>query len=167
MELNNNIKEENLTTNYIISGIILTSFFIFVSGYYLGKKTGHENGENQQNGQLLSDKTEYILFKNKIVENNQKPIEIEPENTENQEELFIAELAGFSSIKSAKTCMNKLEQREVFAQLITRNSRTNSGKNKAWYQIVSSPMSKKKINEELKKCNNIIKLSQVILKKAE
>lgn len=170
MESTNNIKEESLKLNYIISGVIITSFFIFVSGYYLGKKNGFESVNIQQNNQLLSDKIQYSFFKNKITQitkEEENPAEIETENCKKQEKLFYAELAGFGSIQAAKTCMNQLKQKGFIAQLITRNSRTTNGKNKTWYQIISKTMSRNKIEEELKKCNNIIKISQVIIKKAE
>lgn len=159
-------EEQSHIIGYIISGSILTGFFIFISGYYWGKKHTITKLSEEISQGYLADKIESSTYKTNSLIRTEGKLESETKSDFNSEdnketELYYAQLAGFSSLSSAKITLTKINKSGVDAHIITRISKTARGTKKNWYQIISNSMTRKELNNELKKVKYIINISQV------
>lgn len=173
-ELNNekNIKLNQKQISYAAAMWLMLSFFIFIAGYYWGKKSTFDPISEQIAYSSLADKVYYAfcaLNENEqeseseqesdeaiVNENNNNEIISENGkiNKENQK-AYYALLSGFGTINAAKAYAQKLLNKDFAVRVLERKSRTASGKLRKWYQVATAPMNNK---EELEKIIDSIKV---------
>ncbi len=145
--------------SWVLSGIILICFFIFIAGYFMGQQKAIEQFSTSVDQESLADKiysSLYSVYDNKGIttaqdqesgeagaetteetaqEDNQSPKLTELNQPAAQQ--FYAELAGFGAHKNATIFANKLQNKGIAANVRTRYSRTVRGKKIAWYQVIT------------------------------
>lgn len=193
----NDKKQLYLTQNqlsYVAASLLIIGFFIFVSGYYLGKKNGTKSFVDQVEKEYISEKTfgpallgDKIDIDKKENENDLKGINNKTETEENwsantlrdeQETIargtdiyYYAPLAGFGTFKAAKDCESNLTSRGFAVKTVERKSKTSKGQVKTWYQVILLPMEDKQklINqaEQIKKIAHIKEVNIIAINKKE
>lgn len=243
--------------SYIVAGLLMMAFFIFIAGFYWGKKNAIEPLADQLASDSLADKIYYAFCSNcenfadkddaeadrseidqpadsrsdenaieqrtinsisnttMIAQANSsqasanigKPKNIQPQtagvvvnsvvgrskeiNTEmnglvinagmpnlhesapaepgdavdtaQQKEFYYAQLAGFGSKKAAQSCVDKLAQKKFEAKVVERVSKSNKGKIRKWYQVVSYPFeSREKLLNSINSVKSLKLQSSVI-----
>ena len=92
--------------SYIVATALMGSFFIFMAGYYWGKKNALEPVTEQFTSDSLADKIYCALCsEEKKVEDL---VEDTHETKEEKKSYYYAQLAGFGSLKAAQKCSEKL-----------------------------------------------------------
>lgn len=161
--------QEYSNISYVVAGLILTGFFIFITGYYWGKQVIISQLSEQTKQNYLSDKIENSVYNitNEAPEESSSQVIISEENrVENPDELCYAKLAGFGSLSMAKATLAKIQKAGVESSLVTKKSRTSKGRTITWYQIETNVMPRKDLEDQIKKLRYIINTSQVtIIKK--
>lgn len=149
-----------------IASMLALSFFIFISGYYLGKKRAAEEFSYKADQESLADQiysSVCVLYDTKDENEDADENDQENENSENSEILekkeengsevenvkineestgpkYFAALAGFSSatLNDGKKMLSRLKARGFPVQLVERTSKTSNGQPKVWHQVVTS-----------------------------
>ncbi len=133
---------------------ILGAFFIFMAGYYWGKKGAAEDLTHMVAHESLADKVySSVCSRYKPQAEQSGDAEGAHEVREAQEaalsesasnqlpfKRFSAELIGFGSRKAAGDYVKRLAARGIAAESVERVSRTAQGKRRIWYQVVTPPM---------------------------
>lgn len=134
--------------SYFCSIIVFLFLFIFVAGYFLGKKSAiDEFSKNMLNGSF-ADQARYSFYSLFGNPENDETEESEPEEQEITEEpkidnilsnqKFSAELIGFTSKNSAENFVKKMEKMGYNTFIKERKSVTSKNRlAKTWYQVVT------------------------------
>lgn len=148
--------------SYIVASALMGSFFIFMAGYYWGKKNALEPVTEQFTSDSLADKIYCALC------SEEKKVEEEKEDTQVQEKqeekksLYYAQLAGFGSLKAAQRCSEKLISLGFETRIVERISKTGRGAERTWYQVISNPYTtKEELLESLKIAQKYVKLQTI------
>lgn len=171
----------------LVAGLLAFSFFIFIGGYFLGKKRAAEEFSYKADQDSLADQiysSMCVLYDTKDESEDSEENEPESEISENSENLekneeilpevenstqtqetfgpkYFAALAGFSSttLADGKKMLNRLKARGFDVQLIERSSKSVKGEAHIWYQIITASYSNK---EELQQIvSQIAKLEHI------
>jgi cell division septation protein DedD len=171
----------------LIAGLLAFTFFIFISGYFLGKKKAAEEFSYKADQESLADQiysSMCVLYDAKDESEDVEENEQENENSQNSEVLekkeeiipevenstttqestgpkYFAALAGFSSttLADGKKMLNRLKGRGFEVQMVERTSKTAKGQSHAWHQIITAPFTNR---EELKEIvGQIAKLEHI------
>lgn len=168
----------------LIAGLLALSFFIFIGGYYLGKKRAAEEFSYKADQDSLADQiysSMCVLYDTKDENEDSEENDQEAENSENLEKSeevsqeventvtpqestgpkYFAALAGFSSttLADGKKMLNRLKARGFEVQMVERTSKTSKGESHAWHQIITASCANK---EELQKIvSQIAKLEHI------
>lgn len=171
----------------LVAGLLALSFFIFISGYYLGKKRAAEEFSYKADQESLADQiysSVCVLYDSKDENEDDDENDQENENLENSEVLekkeeisqevenvqslpqnsdsqYVAALAGFSSatLNDGKKMLQRLKARGFDVCMIERTSHGPKGQSYKWHQIVTASYSNK---DELKKIvGQIAKLEHI------
>jgi len=161
------MKENNITItmrqlSIIVSAGLIAGFFIFISGYFLGKKraaeefsyridqesladqiyssmcilsdTKDESDEDEEN----SDENEISEMAKQSEPKNEMVTESSAKPTENQKNYKIT-LAGFSAAQSeeASKMVARLSKKGYGARVVEIESKTPKGKSVTWYQVTA------------------------------
>ncbi|GMU19392.1 MAG: hypothetical protein AMXMBFR12_05840 [Candidatus Babeliales bacterium] len=155
----------------LLASILAFSFFIFISGYFLGKKRAAEEFSYKADQDSLADhiySSMCVLYETKDdsedseenepdteisenLENQKKSEEISPEAEnlvtvqETSDPKYFAELAGFSSstLAEGKNMLNRLKARGFDVKMIERVSQNSTGESCTWHQIITGSYSHK------------------------
>lgn len=170
-----------------VAGIIAFSFFIFISGYFLGQKRAAEDFAYRADQDSLADQiysSMCVLYDPKEDEDSENGEEAEvsdmesaaetTESSENKDEPapeIVAEpvvaqkqhraiLSGFpaSLLENAKQMVSRLTKRGYPVELVEHTS-TQKKISKKWYQVVTKPYSSKEELEKIKP--QLAKIGQV------
>ncbi|MBA3953964.1 SPOR domain-containing protein [Candidatus Dependentiae bacterium] len=140
----------------LIASLLMLSFFIFIGGYYWGKKQAAEVLSSTVQNEFLADKVYTTLQIARLEEKPEEPdspSEVEAVKTPACK--YYAQLGKFSSQRVAQAYIKKLENVGCPATLIEQKSATVQGKNsRLWYQVVTPLYTKQ---EELKELLNQIR----------
>jgi hypothetical protein len=141
----------------IVSASLLCAFFIFISGYFWGKKKAVEELTSSFEQQAISDKLnisninsfspEVAQEKMQAVNDNDKEViltkqEDELQNLNEARELFVAQLCGFGTKKAAQQMIDRLKKAGITTILVMRESKPankniSNRKMIQWYQVLS------------------------------
>lgn len=175
--------------SYVIASLLLIFFFIFMAGYYLGKKNAIEAFAGQFESESLADKISYAFCSNydykgdqseynsneQIVNKDQKNI-IESEekttctpitknevnNIESSNIKYLAELAGFGTWNNAHNYEKILSKNGYKVNIITRRSKTLKGKEIKWYQAITETYNNQnELLETIKKIKKVAPIKDV------
>lgn len=161
----------------LVAALIASAFFIFIGGYYWGKKKAAEEFSYKADQESLADQiysSMCVLYDTKdesedLDENDQESENSElGENLEKSEEnshevensskpqesagsKYFAALAGFSSstIEDGKKMLNRLKARGFDVQMVERVSKTAKGQSKVWHQIITTNYTNKQDLQEV------------------
>lgn len=199
--MNNSEKRESSTeelhltqtqVSWIVAGFLLLSFFIFVAGYYWGKKSSLGAVLDRLSNETLADQVHQAFYSpNKELELEKVEEEEETKNsTENSKELalesrtsrqeqepiseheqhheqYYATLGGFGSLRGAQRLKSDLATKGFASTIVKRTSRTSKGKTRYWYQVTTAPMTDKEqlhqLVERIKK-NSYLKDITIVTK---
>lgn len=152
-------------------GLLLTVFFIFMAGYYWGKKQAVEQLAVQFSQDSFADKVYASLCSlydiseegDKDKEEGDAEFEIETEASEASDNnevvaekqlLYNAQLTGYANFTQADAYCKKLIAKNIPVAIVTRISNNSKGKKATWYQVVTQPLPLEKLDpiiEYLKK----------------
>lgn len=147
------------TVSRIIAGATVLCFFIFVAGYFWGKKHATESFMSAVNEEALVDKMQVAL---NTISPATNPLDAMSDNNEDhvaalEKELdspeaqaaapitqagkwYTAQLIGFGSERTADQFVKKLARKGVSEVVVApQTSRSSSGKKRTWYQVVTKP----------------------------
>ncbi|MCL4360978.1 SPOR domain-containing protein [Candidatus Dependentiae bacterium] len=163
-----------------IALILISTFFIFIAGYYWGKKSALENFSAQFEQDSFADKVSYSLcslYDQPDSETDSETANQDSESqdsessdsenagddlTDNQANAYLAQLAGFGSNITAKKFVDLLKQKGFKVNIAEKKSRTSKGKIITWYQVVTDYFSdEKELLKFIDKINKISKLTDV------
>ena len=174
----------NRQLSLIVAGMLFLAFCIFMTGYFLGKKTiaeqfsekmqkeafadqvyttilanAQEDGQANINTLLVTDAD--IVEKSHIVEQttDQEMLIAQEENSDSHEIIqptfYYAQLIGFGTEKAAHLFVNKLALKGIDTEIKKRVSKTVKGRTSYWYQVVTPAYANK--NELTEVVNRIAK----------
>lgn len=147
----------------MVAGGTLVCFFIFVTGYFWGKKHATEDFMSAVNEEALVDKMQVALNTltpmssqvDAVADTNEETVAVaeqetevlQPEQSSQPSEevvpsgkLYIAQLIGFGSENNAKQFVKKLARRGVTDVVVSaKTSRMSGGRKRTWYQVVTKP----------------------------
>jgi hypothetical protein len=112
--------------SYFAAGCIITAFFIFIAGFYWGKKSITEVVLEEVAERLLTDKIHAALYK------TYEKAQSEPR----AQDMYSLHFGMFSTHKAAQACANKLKALDCPVQIEQRSSTTAQGKHSLWYEVV-------------------------------
>ena len=135
----------------IVACVLLGTFFIFMAGYYWGKKSAVEQLAGQFEHDSFADKIYSSMCSLYETPEVEPEVELEsesdketPEETtqKSSEPLYYAQLIGFGSEKPAYDYVQKLRKYDIIATVVERVSTSPRGKLSTWYQVITEPMDK-------------------------
>jgi cell division protein FtsN len=157
----------NRQLSVIVALLLLLSFSIFMTGYFLGKKKAVEQFTENMQQDAFADKI-YTTVLSTVQENqssvenallvthadegvdvsaqsiNQEIAAIEQEVVaQQQEHHYYAQLIGFGTEKSAQLFVKKLAAKGIETEVKKRISKTAKGHTSYWYQVVTAAYSNK------------------------
>jgi len=153
--------------SWMLSFFIISSFFVFIAGYFFGKKRTVEKFYNKIDQDSLADHIYYSVCS--IYDNNEEAVKQEsteesssvvakvavasnlqqPQNeqvlakSKVSQEHFYAELIGFGTARAAQRFVAKLKQQGFSVVLRRRKSRSSKGKTIVWYQVITEKFDNK------------------------
>jgi cell division protein FtsN len=157
----------NRQLSVVVALLLLLSFSIFMTGYFLGKKkaveqftenmqqdafadkiyttvlsTVQENQSSVETALLVTDADERVDLSVQSI--NQEISAIEQEVVaQQQEHHYYAQLIGFGTEKSAQLFVKKLAAKGIETEVKKRISKTVKGHTSYWYQVVTAAYSNK------------------------
>ncbi len=138
----------------------LVCFFIFVAGYFWGKKHATESFMSAVAEEATVDRLQVSLntiapvggsveaMADAMEETTALPQEIETPGPAQEQELevnesakrYLAQLVGFGTARNADQFIRKLARHGITeVEVSSRTSRMNGGKKRTWYQVVTKP----------------------------
>lgn len=146
-------------TSLIVSALILLFFFVFMAGYFFGKRTVLGEFVQRATQDSFADQIYYASLSSSYddqasseQEERVVPTEIDrSENVPNDEpqsandKFFYAQLVGFGTEPAALQCVERLAQKGIKVHVKKKLSKTAQGRHIAWYQVVTPSF--EKINE--------------------
>ena len=147
----------------LVASLLLLSFFIFVAGYFLGKRAladdfshtiEHKNFADQINFALSSlyDKeiptpaaSDVRILENNELDNTDNPFKSLPKKDSVQSVIrqkYLAQLFG-GTLKAVTQFVSRLKSHGITVEMRTRLSKTARGKKIQWYQAVTQPFENK------------------------
>ena len=160
----------------ISSALILMFFFVFVAGYFWGKRSSvsqivshatYSSFADQAYGASLihgqsSCEDAQDESENSLASAKQQPSQ-EQENrvgetknlnedmpkTKELEKKFIGQIAGFSTKRTAQNLVDRLATKKISVKLISRESRSSAGNCVTWYQVVTERYPEKEQLQEM------------------
>jgi cell division protein FtsN len=148
---------DNKHINWIISGILFLLFAVFMGGYYGGKyKARQEQDGTVQHTISVPEPLQLVELSNEPVGYDQSyahafghedvpalvpdMVASAPEAQEkNDHTSYRAQLIGFGTQKAAQKFADRLSAQGIAVEIRTRHSKSSSGHNIAWYQVVTGP----------------------------
>lgn len=157
-----------------IAVFLISAFFIFMAGYFWGKKSIVEHLANQFDQESFGDKiyaSMCSLYDNgydgaessESIENDQDMQDQDEEKLKNQsngngsleqlaeetkpQHTHYAVLTGFGSRKAAENYYNHLKRQYIDAEIIERNSVSSKGLTRTWYQVIVRSADKNALEE--------------------
>ncbi len=137
----------NRQVSWLTASIVLCSFFIFISGYFLGQRKAIEQFNEVVDKDVIADATYAELY------TQHKPSEqathaaqkTEPIDQLRQSEhgQHYAQLIGFGTSRAADRFVDRLQQKNMPVKVVERYSKTAQGKEIIWYQVVTERFNKK------------------------
>lgn len=153
----------NRQVSWAVAVIVLLSFFVFITGYFLGKRKAVEAFSHTVDQHSFADQIYTSMCSlydaptsdNSVKEEpSQKEALItlaaqetalekpEPETTTKQSaqvpsKQYMAQLIGFGTQKAAEQFKNRLCKNDMPVKIIKRQSKTAKGKVTTWYQAVT------------------------------
>lgn len=159
-------------TTHVIIGLLLGGFLLFVSGYYLGKRSACEYfvfGDDVQFARKV--RTALNSFSGRTDEQDQEEEsnqgEDESDNSVSKTNTqAFAHLCGFGSHAAAQAYVDRLAKRHVGAHVVERTSTSNQGRRITWYQVVTDAMDRNELLTlvaDIKRCDKLTDVSIVDL----
>lgn len=146
-------------TSLTVSALILMLFFVFMAGYFWGKRSAFGEFVQRASQDSFADQIYYASLS--CAYGDQQPSEQEelaseeempdekdqPEKNmpveERSSDLFYAQLVGFGTQRAAQQCVARLVKKGITTLLKKRFSTTAQGKRITWYQVVTPPFADK------------------------
>lgn len=175
--------------SWILSGSVLLSFFVFMTGYFFGQQRAlylftqkveqeslsdqiysslcvlyDTDDESESQANLLPQASDEMALDtdDKDYEQQTHVVEqqvVQPSAQPVSGTTYYAQLIGFGTYKAAERFVARLAQRDIKAIVKKRQSRTASGKMRYWYQVVTDVYTDKR---ELELVVNAIQVSEKI-----
>lgn len=151
--------------SYIVASFLIISFFIFILGYYWGKRSIIEPISKQWHNDTLADKVKgALLVENQTQLNDNSEVDQEAEKDSIEQELksnttYFAQIAGFANLKSAQNFADRLKAVSSDIVVTTRSSKNSNGVIKKWYQVTTKAFTNK--SKLLELINRIKKIGQL------
>jgi len=163
----------NRHVSWILSFFIIMSFFVFIAGYFFGKKKAVEKFYKKIDQDSLADHIYYSVCsiydngndlkqesteasmdascekkspqedKKKKKELVVKKIESFKEENKTSQENYYAELIGFGTARAANKFVAKMKKQGFSVALKRRKSRSSKGKTIIWYQVITEKFDNK------------------------
>jgi hypothetical protein len=168
---------------YGIAALICAAFFIFVSGYFLGKKMVLEELAAQYDDECFADKVyqSFALFAGsepgeqsegeEVEQESDQPgeqatqalrdVEQSQEQKQEPERPAYAQLCGFGTKLAAELYVDRVRRRGISVAIVERKSRSSRGRVITWYQVVTQVMNRPELEELVQKMKKDDKLTSI------
>jgi hypothetical protein len=152
--------------SFIVAGLLFLSFFIFMTGYFLGKKNVVEQFSEQVQQEAFADQVYTSVLASANIEENEQAEQainqtllvaeadtmIASDATEIAHDVikqdiitqelsssaqYYAQLIGFGTEKAAQLFVKKLSDKGIETEVKKRTSKTAKGRTSYWYQVVT------------------------------
>ncbi len=136
----------------ISASLIGIIFFVFITGYYWGKKNAAEEILNQFSQDSFADKIYSSMCNLYTTGDEEVPSESSSQDEQNmieQESIksetpYYAQLVGYGTEREAENYIKSLRARGIHAHVVEHSHKTKKGVKK-WYQVVTEPMEKERL----------------------
>lgn len=185
------IKIKQQQAAQIVVGLLLCVIFVFISGYYLGKKRALETFTDQFENDSFADKMAYSICS--IYDTNDKTAGESNENGDAAEEAqdengdtaeaesqtetietkkiskkYFAQLAGFGTEAAAQKCADQIRRKGLPVMVKEKISKSSKGKSIKWYQVITQDYEdKQQLVNRIDKISNSVKLKDVKIKEQQ
>lgn len=194
-KVDDNLQLNQAQVSQLLAACLVGSFFIFMSGFYLGKRSAVEPFIEQVVADSFADKVSNAfssLYDNEDEEEVESKEDVTAESAiENQTEssidqasqqevadpftnslqLYVAQIAGFGTKNAAIRCIENLKNNGFAVTLKTRKSMTAKGKEIIWYQVVTEPIEDReqlqKLVDQIKKIAKVKDVPIVMVEKTK
>lgn len=155
--------------SYFVVGLILGAFFIFVAGYFVGKRCMCEELSLQRDTQFADRvRKTFANLSDKEPEpgvsiTNSSPASGEAAGESSKTGKQVACLCGFANKKLAEQYLEKLHRRGVSARIVERTSQASNGISSTWYQVITEPYDQKRLRALVKRLRRADRLSGIVI----
>lgn len=160
-------------TTHVIVGLLLGGFLLFVSGYYLGKRSACEYfvfGDDVQFARKVRTALDSLGGRSGESEAQEEDSDESGQesdgSTAKENTQAFAHLCGFGSHATAQAYVDRLAKRKVGAHVVERTSTSSQGRHVVWYQVVTDAMDRNELLTlvaDIKKCDKLTDVSIVDL----
>ena len=176
---------------YGIAALLCAALFIFVSGYFFGKKRVLEELAAQYDDECFADKV-YQSFASLTDTSSSDPSgadtsgdgeeaeseQQKPDSSSSDalgadtagagssviaapENAAYAQLCGFGTKQAAELYVDRVRRRGISVNIVERKSRSKRGRTVTWYQVVTQIMERQELEELVQKMKKDDKLTSV------
>ena len=168
---------------YGLAALFCAAIFIFVSGYFLGKKRVLEDLAAQYDDECFADKVyqSFAALTDSSAESSNGESTGSEQAEQSDEEgaeqaadapamgpaqevsgaTAYAQLCGFGTKQAAELYVDRLKRRAIPATIVDRKSRSKRGRMVTWYQVVTQTMNRQELEELLQKIKKDDKLTSI------
>lgn len=191
------IKIKQQQAAQIVVALLLCMIFVFISGYYLGKKRALETFTDQFENDSFADKMAYSICSiydtndktaGESNENGDAAEEAQEENGDAQIEAesqvesaaivqpqstalskkYFAQLAGFGTEQAALKCADQIRRKGLPVKVKEKVSKSSKGKSIKWYQVITQDYDdKQQLVNRIDKISGSVKLKDVKIKEQQ
>ena len=181
------IKIKHQQAAQIVVGLLLCVIFVFISGYYLGKKRALESFADQFENDSFADKMAYSICSiydtnesgdgseesqeendNENQAENQNEPQAESEAVKKVSKKYFAQLAGFGTEQAALKCADQIRRKGLPVSVKEKVSKSSKGRSIKWYQVVTQDYDdQQQLVNRIDKISNYVKLKDVKIKEQQ
>lgn len=168
----------------LVAVLLLLSFFIFASGYILGKKRAVQEITHEVKNNILAhhidnslSQWQKTLISASCLPGSEKDAEcaqeyslsattIDDNNTADESGLYRALLVGFGTHERARQFVERLKKRNINTQIARRVSTSHKGpheKQIVWYQVVTPPLAQKDLELMIERIRQTERINKIKL----
>jgi len=129
----------------ITSCIALVAFFVFATGYFIGKKQAVQDNLGIQELPSFDSRIQHAM--NKQSQPQASLMAADMQHFESQKKFdnvyYVALLAGYGTQRAAQQFAQHLEKKGIKSEVKTRLSTNSQKKSRKWYQVVTKKYSNK------------------------
>lgn len=178
----NSLKISQKEAGHVVALFIVIGFFLFVAGYFLGKKKMLEEISEQHDRSFIEKVQNsfdtFVEPDTSLEESSEDSVmeDVPSDQVLSSKEVSLsaqesikktgscaayAQLCGFGTKRAAQKYHEKLRQQGYDVQVIDKTSRTKKGKIITWYQVITDVMDKNELMSLVEKIKKDDKLTGV------
>lgn len=140
----------NRQLSWLVSGLLIVSFFIFWAGYKAGRRQSvpYSTPVSEEEVPVVDAVLPDQVIQSVVIK-PQRATHLTPGLPTLSSEKYYANLASFDSKKAAQTLVDRLRTADVITYIKERVYHAPSGEQQVWYQVATTYFDDKNALEEL------------------